>query len=144
MFLETWIRKGLEQHAIFSEGKHDYRPMEGMVPRLENTRLDDVVVSCFADFRHKHEFKAAQRMRSENRHVFFVRIKSERVPAPPYNHRSEVEQTEIPDGDFHFIIKNDSSVEALWAAADTMMEHILGLIAAKVPYFAKSDQAATV
>jgi hypothetical protein len=143
MFLETWIRKGLEQHAAFSEGKYDYRPMGGLIPRPEIAREGGMVVTCFADFRHKHEFKAAQRMRSENRHVFFVRIKSERVPAPPYNHRSEVEQTEIPDSDFHFIIKNDSSVEALWDAADTMMEHILGLITIKAPDFEKNVQEAT-
>ncbi len=39
-----------------------------------------------------------------------VRIRSERVPVPPYNHRSETEQSTIPDSEFHFVLENNGTV----------------------------------
>jgi len=126
MFLDTWIRKGMEQHVAFATGGTEYRPMSGLVP-ADASFKGGQVVTCFADFRHKHEFKAAARYRSDSCRVVFVRIKSEKVPAPPYDHRSETEQTEIPDKDFHFIIQNNGTIADLWKAADTMMNHLNAL-----------------
>ena len=126
MFLDTWIRKGIEQHLSFAEGGKEYSPMRGL-HEAPIQRSPKPIVTCFADFRHKHEFAAAQRSNSDTCRVVFVRIKSDRVPTPPYDHRSETEQTQIPDGQFHFIVQNNGTLSDLWQSADTMMKHLMTL-----------------
>ncbi len=69
--------------------------------------------SCSADFRHRHEFNAVRKLRSEVFVPITVRVKRPSVPLPPFDHRSETEQATIPDSFFDFVVNNDKTVEDL-------------------------------
>ncbi len=138
MYLDTWIRKGLSQHLDYAKGGVRYTPMQGLVRDGSESVGDpkDLTITCFADFRHIHEFKAAARVRSAATEVYFIRIVSDRVPTPPYDHRSETEQTQIPDSDFHFIVKNNDTIERLHDAASVIVQHLRDV----GPLISKNDQ----
>ncbi len=127
-YLFTWVDKGLSDHLRlaevedWSEGssrhlmRYGYSRMAGVVPSASRWVKDgDPVITCFADFRHRHELSAARMLRQNNRAVTVVtvRIRRPSVPLPPFDHRSETEQAGIPDGDFDHVVHNDGTVDEL-------------------------------
>jgi len=122
--INTWIRKGVEDQIFLASGRYGYSRMGGVVRSDQDwTEGMDRVVTCFADFRHIHEVRYVKQFRSL---VPFtpvtVRVKRPSVPTPPYAHRSETEQVRIRDAAFDFVVDNDSTVEALHAKADEIVE----------------------
>jgi hypothetical protein len=131
MYLDTWIRKGIEIHKKLAEldtnnkiFTYKYSPMLGLEFNTLGTRHRAVgnspIITCFADFRHKHEINLTRK--TTDLIPVLVRIKRPSVPDPPYDHRSEVEQSTIPDSVFDFIINNDSTLENLWTNIDNMVD----------------------
>jgi hypothetical protein len=123
MYENTWIRKGIEIHKAIATGRYAYSRMVGLVsqdPVHRNTFL-----TAFADFRHHHEFRVATEAKTEFCHPVFIRIKSKRIPKPPFDHRSETEQLEIPDSKFDHIINNDGSIDDLHRMADDIFQKVL-------------------
>lgn len=122
LYPDTLINNGLQTHSMLAEGpmgKYTYSRMRGLIPALDWIRPDPFI-TCFSDFRHWNEIKAAKRVK--NSRVVLVRIKSKRVPVPPFLHKSETEQVTIPDEDFDFVIQNDGSVSELHSAAEYVVE----------------------
>lgn len=131
LYQDTWIRKGIEDQIKIASGEYTYSKMCGLM-HVSDRRCGggyedrpENVVTCFADFRHWHEIRLARKHRSENLLPVLVRIVSERIKTPPYDHRSETEQTTIPDSEFDFVVRNDGTVQELHDKADTVMEYVL-------------------
>lgn len=138
LYLDTWIEKGINVHRqlgeVHQQDEHDifmrytYDRMKGVVQndiRNEGNWKKNTghIVTCFADFRHWHEIRAAKRV--TDMVPVLVRIRSERVPTPPYQHRSETEQATIPDSEFHFVLENNGTVADAHAKVESMMERVL-------------------
>lgn len=124
LYLNSWIRKGIEDHVKIASGSYSYSRMGGVKHTGAPTRDRKMVITCFSDFRHWHEIRAAKSSSVRGIIPVLVRIKSKRVPNPPYQHRSELEQTTIPDSEFNFIIHNDKGVDELHKASDRLV-HML-------------------
>jgi hypothetical protein len=129
LYQDTWIRKGIENHIKLASGKYRYSKMHGLIFDRDayQDREDppEYVTTCFADFRHWHEIRLARKHQSPTLLPVLVRIVSERIKLPPYDHRSETEQTTIPNSEFDFVIRNDGTVQELHDKANTVMEYIL-------------------
>ena len=124
--INTWIRKGVEDQIFIASGKYGCSRMGGVIRSDQDwTEGMDRVVTCFADFRHIHEVRYVKQFRSLIPFTpVTVRVKRPSVPTPPYEHRSETEQVKIRDAAFDFVVDNDSTVEALHAAADRVLEAV--------------------
>lgn len=123
MYQDTWVRTGLLIQKQIASGRFAYNRMNGLV-RIDPTN-PKYVITAFADFRHHHEFRAAEAARTEDCTPIFIRIKSKRVPVPPFNHRSETEQVTISDSKFDYVIQNDGTVADLHNQADELIQKIL-------------------
>lgn len=138
LYLDTWIEKGINVHRALGEVhdqdskdicyKYWYHRMKGLVERDTKSETSweknkGYLVTCFADFRHWHEVRAAKRVTDMT--PVLVRIRSERVPKPPYDHRSETEQMTIPDSEFHFVLENNGTVADAHAKVESLMERVL-------------------
>jgi hypothetical protein len=127
LYLNTWIRKGIENHIKIASGKYSYDRMEGLIPIQDPGRFfnqEENQITCFADFRHWHEIRMAKSVCSSSTTPILVRVISERVSKPPYDHRSETEQVTIPDNEFNFVVRNNGTVKDLHDKANKMMDLI--------------------
>jgi hypothetical protein len=125
MYLDSWVRKGIEDQRRIASGQFSYTRMGGLAAGAPPAGPGpESFVTCFSDFRHKHEVRAARAAASDALVPVLVRIKSLRVPRPPFQHRSETEQVSIPDSEFDFVVHNDSDVRALHGSADMIMEAV--------------------
>lgn len=113
LFGDTWVRKAFEVHGLLGSGSHGYDPMVGLVEKQNVTNGN--VITVMADFRHWHEVLAAKRITGAR--VVLIRIKSDRVPLPPFPHRSETEQATIPDSEFDYVVMNNGTIENLHSEA---------------------------
>ncbi len=122
LWIDTWIHKGIEDQKRIAKGKYLYSRMGGVVNAGGDwTEGMERVVTCFADFRHVHEFRLARESASDSMRVVLVRIKRPSVPVPPYDHRSETEQVRVRDAAFDYVVRNGSSVEGLHQLADAII-----------------------
>lgn len=126
LYLDTWIRKGINDQLLIASGNYTYDRMLGLVRAGTNwTPQFKNVVTCFADFRHIHEVRYTRISSGVSSLVPFrpvlVRIKRPSVPVPPFKHRSETEQVQIRDAAFDFIIENNGTVDQLHRLADEVM-----------------------
>jgi hypothetical protein len=137
-YLDTWVEKGINVHRQLGEiRKMNENRMqmacryERMLGVVQNNAAEgegwvdrrEAFVTCFADFRHWHEVRAAKRV--HDMVPVLMRIRSHRVPNPPYDHRSETEQATIPDSEFHFVLENDGTVEEAHAKVEHVMQYVL-------------------
>jgi len=122
MYENSWVRKGIEIHKQIATGRFAYSRMLGLIPTT-NSDTPEKVMTVFTDFRHKHEFQEARKAADGTTEPIFIRIKHPKITEPPFNHRSEIEQTEIPDSQFHHIVVNDGTIEALYAKIDDVISH---------------------
>lgn len=141
LHLDTWIRKGIDVHAQLAEVhqldalgsgseafmRYSYTRMGGVVENDSgdgtNWRTTDgTFITCFADFRHKHEVRLARRAPGRGIVPVLIRVKRPSVPVPPFDHRSETEQTEIPDSMFDFVVDNDGTLEELREKVDRIVK----------------------
>lgn len=141
LHLDTWIRKGIDVQAQLAEVhqidgsevfmRYSYTRMGGVARNDPSDGsqwcpTDGTFATCFADFRHKHEVALARQAPKRGIVPILIRVKRPSVPVPPYDHRSETEQTEIPDSEFDFVIDNDDSLESLWHKVDRLVEAVKG------------------
>ena len=120
LYKDTWIEAGIRLHQTISKGGKKYSRMGG-IQNDYSIQKQNPFISCFSDFRHWHEIKAARAIKEPGFKCVIVRIKSLRVPGPTFDHRSETEQTTIPDSEFDYVVKNDSSLEDLYSNVDLIM-----------------------
>jgi hypothetical protein len=122
LYLDSWVRKGIDIHRKIATGEYLYSKMGGLMRDSSFVGPGpDTVITCFSDFRHVHEVRAARRSKDDGVTPILIRIRSKRVPHPPFDHRSEMEQVSIPDSDFNFVVHNDGSVEDLHEAVDSIV-----------------------
>ena len=138
LYGDTWIRKSVNTHMRLGGTTEisghrfmtfAYDRMFGLtvpspdklVPAPED---GGTFFSCSADFRHKHEFNLARKMRTDDFIPVMVRVKRPSVPDPPFDHRSETEQASIPDGFFDFVVDNDKTVEGLHEQAREIIKTV--------------------
>lgn len=128
LYLCTWVRHGVDTHRKLSDApggtvKFTYDRMVGMTPNPFPHIAGKDVITCFSDFRHIHEMEYV--MEAEEKFKDFkailIRVKRPGIEKPPFNHRSEVEQSTIPDGEFHFVVNNDGNIEDLYARVDDIV-----------------------
>ena len=106
--------------------KFMYDKMHGLMEN-DGSRTDtEDVVTCFSDFRHRHEVEYVKKFSEGQKDLktILVRIKRPGIETPPYNHRSEVEQTTIPDSEFDFVVDNDGDVGDLHAKVDQIFYEV--------------------
>jgi hypothetical protein len=126
LYADTWIRKGIEIHRQIASRMFLYTKEEGVIrnpshaPHLDY-KDDRTEITCYSDFRHIHECRLAKTSEDETLIPVLVRIKRPTVTRPPFNHRSETEQTRIRDAAFDFIIDNDGTLEDLYAEVDNIV-----------------------
>jgi hypothetical protein len=138
LYQNTWIRSGIETHMKLMQRTIDqprgndhimllnqYDRMRGVFERpYVKQCLGGVAFTCFSDFRHKHEIQFTREVAGIQYEPVIVRVKRPSIPNPPYDHRSETEQSTIPDSEFDFIINNDGSVQDLHHKADKLVNLI--------------------
>jgi hypothetical protein len=127
MYLDTWIRKSIEtQIQVAREWNISfYSNMYGLSSRVTPAPQRDYVVTCSPDFRHKHEIKLLKECSGDNIIPVVVRVKRPSIPNPPYQHRSEIEQTTILDSEFDFVVNNDCSINELNVRIDEIVKCML-------------------
>jgi len=126
LYLDTWIRKGIEDQLLLATGKYKYNRMHGVTRDLSvDSANPSDVVTCFADFRHIHEVRYTRHAAQSSLVPFtpvLVRVKRPSITKPPFNHRSETEQVQIRDAAFDFIVHNDKTIEYLHSCADDIVK----------------------
>lgn len=139
LHLDTWVRKGVEIQRKLAEVltyvadkdlldrravmRYDNDRMTGLNERPNERPAEKYLFTCFSDFRHRHEIAHVRQCTGLVPAV--VRVKNPKVPSPPYQHRSELEQADIPDSAFDFIINNDGTLEDLYGKVDGMVDEII-------------------
>jgi hypothetical protein len=122
-----WIRKAIESHLKYASDEkwlYNYTKMGGLLIIRKRYEIDCMdKFTCIAGIRHSHEIKALREIKQCI--PFLVRVKSKRVPKPPYNHKSETEQETISDSEFNYIIKNDGTVEDLHRKARIVASNLV-------------------
>lgn len=126
LYTDTWVRKGIEVHkqlALFDDDrpKFIYDRMSGLLPNDGSRNRYHNVITCFSDFRHKHELEYVKSIDCDNMKIVSVRIKHPTINKPPFDHKSETEQSTIPDRAFDFIAYNNRDIEHLHNMADRIV-----------------------
>ena len=111
LHINSWISKAVNDQIHITQNDLLYTRMGGI--SNEKKEYDRPLFTCFADIRHKHEIQYLLKAESSTLHPRLIRIKRKGIDKPPFNHRSELEQLEIPDNVFDFIILNDSTIDEL-------------------------------
>jgi hypothetical protein len=132
----TWIRKGIEDQLFLATGRWGYSRMRGLV-RADDEDFGETksigherqnAVTCFADFRHISEVQYVRDLAAHSLVPFrpvLIRVKRPSIPAPPYDHRSEIEQTKIRDAAFDAIVHNDQDLPHLYAQIDSIIRRAM-------------------
>jgi hypothetical protein len=120
LYSDTWIRKGIQDHRLIASG-YAYSKEKGLFP-VQSVDPISQFITCFSDFRHIHEHKLAREAADENLVPVIIRIKRPIVAKPPFNHRSETEQTRIKDSAYDFVIENDSTLYDLYRTMDDIVK----------------------
>jgi hypothetical protein len=141
----TWVRAGVSTHRKLAElhvqargtrmrsPKYAYDRMLGLCINKRGEEwergLTEDVVTCFSDFRHRHEIQYVRQ--AEKTHEDFkpvlIRVKRPGVETPPFNHRSETEQATIPDSEFDYVVDNNDTIESLHKVAAQIVEQVKGV-----------------
>jgi len=135
LYQNTWIDKGI--NIIHELSKISHTGFDGRTSLTETTYSkfngitklsyckeikDNLFVACFSDFRHKHEINTMKQFHGLFRPII-VRVKRKGIEKPPFNHRSETEQTEIADNEFNYVINNDGTIKDLHEKVDHIIEN---------------------
>jgi hypothetical protein len=134
LYADTWIRKGIDIHkqlvsvesSLLMKNavrkKYSYSKENGVVP-TDGTweHIDSMFITCFSDFRHIHEHLLARKSEDEILVPVLIRIKRPNVTKPPFDHRSETEQTRIRDAAYDFILNNSGTLDDLYSSIDEIV-----------------------
>ena len=120
LYLNTWIQKGIEVHKKLALGSYSYSRMNGLSSCGGIQK--PLTITCFSDFRHIHEHKLAKQSMDSTLIPVLIRIKRPEIKKPPFEHRSETEQTRIKDSAYDFVIQNNSSIENLYSKLNEIIK----------------------
>jgi hypothetical protein len=137
MYSYTWIDKGLSiamdiaDVDIFKDDyvfKYSYSKIVGLISSQENIcyPISSPVITVFSDFRHWHDIKRPLVFKSDKFIPVLIRIKRPSIQKPPFDHRSEIEQSTIPDSEFNFIIDNNFDVPCLHYQVEKVVSYVFG------------------
>lgn len=122
-YLDTWVRKGVEDQLLLASGDYEYSRMGGVQKASRDWAAGmSQVFTCFADFRHIHECRYVRNAGGMTFRPVLVRVKRPSILVPPYDHRSETEQVKIRDAAFDAVLVNDKTVADLHAAIEEVAE----------------------
>jgi hypothetical protein len=138
LYSNTWVRHGIDIHIQLMQRTIDqpnndyeimllnqYDRMKGVFEQPYVKQCNDgIAITCFSDFRHKHEIRFTREAAGTQYEPIIVRIKRPSISKPPYDHRSETEQATIADSEFDCIVNNDGSIEDLHKKADQLVNII--------------------
>jgi len=116
---DIWVEYGLRVAKDLLEYGEDfgYFPATGVFPRPRSSFGGNphkgVVIP---DVRFKNEIAAIKKAGGK-----VVRIKRTGYEKPTWDHPSELEQTEVPDEEFDYILLNSGTISDLTGAVDTMV-----------------------
>ena len=105
--------------AFFSS--FDYDRMKGFVERSIPQMHEGHFITCFSDFRRKHQIQGAKDAASRKLTPVIIRVKHPDIKKPPFKHISETEQATIPDSAFDFVVDNDGSIDDLNMKMDSVV-----------------------
>lgn len=112
-----WIEYALRlSRRLLTIHGYRYEPTQGLISKGLSTPLKGVVIP---DCRFKNEFKLLREAGAK-----LVRVKRKGLDKPPWDHPSETEQTEVPDGYFDYVFQNDGALEEVPAKIDTMLKDL--------------------
>lgn len=128
-FPDTWVCYTIRIHDKLQEGGHVYDQKSGLryvsyVDQAESLTDPTVWVKSkknvvVPDTRFKNELRLIRNAGGK-----VVRVTRPGVEVPAWAHPSETEQMEIPDSEFDYIIRNDSTLEDLLAKTHEMAEKL--------------------
>ncbi len=135
LYADTWIRKGINIHKQLADTekstlmdnqirrKFSYSKEKGVFP-IDGVweQANDVFITCYSDFRHIHEHELARASWDGTLIPVLVRIKRPCVTKPPFDHRSETEQTRIRDAAYDFILNNSGTLDELYKSIDFIVQ----------------------
>jgi hypothetical protein len=131
LYPNTWIQKGVYIHHQLGIGDCLYTRMGGLKISYSVIKRNEPgkIFTTFSDFRHKNEISYLRKHGPDSPAKvetipIIVRVKRPSIPNPPYDHRSEVEQSTIPDSEFDFVINNDSTLEELYRKVDGIVSSL--------------------
>ncbi len=138
MYLNTWVDKCIQIHKKlsivnkidnwYSFHEYSYDQMKGLIKNDSKSGkilFDGTIISCIPDLRHFHEIIEINLSRDEIFNPIILKVDRAGIELPPYDHRSETEQTKIPDEAFDYVIHNDSSLHDLHVKIDIMMNEVI-------------------
>lgn len=139
MYEDTWVRHGIETqrkiaNSVFTcvseSGAYQGLRYDRMVglhkdgPARVIPEFDGFVITCFSDFRHRHEIRHVRNVKDDGFIPVVVRVKRPGIEKPPFNHRSETEQAQISDNVFDVVIDNDGTIPDLHLKVDDMVSKV--------------------
>lgn len=141
MYPYTWIRHGVETHQKIVQSciemykRSDgtilysmdllYSKQYGLVKNKSHEAhvSDGFIHTCFSDIRHKPELEYLK-TNFKDVTIITVRVKRPGIENPPYQHRSETEQVQIPDSHFDFVINNSGTKSDLFEKIVNMVDQV--------------------
>lgn len=108
------------QKHVYS--RYTYDRIQGLVERVNPEKHEGHFMTCFSDFRRKHQIQGARDHAGNKLIPVMIRVKRPGIEKPPFKHVSETEQAEIPDSAFDFIIDNDGTIDELNVKIDRIVE----------------------
>jgi len=126
LYTGTWVRKGIENLCILASGGHTYTRSDGILKCTQVFNNVDIqsktFISCTSDMRHIHDHKLVRELSKNSYTSVIVRVKRASISKPPFDHKSETEQTRIRDEAYDFVIDNNSSLEHLHQSMSNIVE----------------------
>jgi len=127
-YSDTWVRRLFETVEELERGGVGYAPPIGLFgdghPVLginPEHRLGPYSNFVVPDVRHHNEHQALKRVGAKGFRIVSP-TQGEGLEGKLAEHRSEVEQREIPDGQLDAVIRNDGSLEDLHTKLDAFLE----------------------
>ncbi len=117
LYYNTWCNMCIKNHMLMNEVvdgntyKYMYSKMKGVELNDGSRKWSGTPITCLSDIRHRNEFYALKKIGA-----VLIRIKRSSISKPPYDHKSEIEQTTIHDSEFDHIIQNDGTKDELHSA----------------------------
>jgi len=101
----------------------NYDRMKGLMENSEPFRkFEGSFMTCFSDFRRKHQIQGARNHAGNKLTPVMIRVKRPGIEKPPFKHISETEQAEILDSAFDFVIDNDGNFDDLNVKIDEIVQ----------------------
>lgn len=122
MHLELAPLQSYSNDSNAASSTYLYDRMEGLVGQSFPVYYYNQFMTCFSDFRRRHQIQGARNHAGERLIPVMIRVKRPGIEEPPYDHISETEQATIPDSAFDFVINNDGNFDDLNVQIDEVVK----------------------